>query len=132
VAQYNSSEYNTQGYSTTNNNPSTTPLQDSTYYNGFQYNEESYNGTPGVAWLQLSDSMPMIDSVAKSISKPLSESVSFLDTVSKSGTKVFTSFLSMEDQIIKEVLEKKVVEDVDIDIWLTIDKNDDNSSFREP
>ena len=129
---YNELTYNTEGYSTTNNSPSTIPAVDESY-NAFQYNGQQYNFESSVTLINLpSDLVGIVDTVSKTIVMlPITDSLSLGDVLRKGVNSTKNEFLGLDTHLTRRVNSKGLAENIDLDLWLSIDKNDNNPSFTE-
>lgn len=97
-------------------------------YGTFHYGFESL-----FSHVQLADSFSITDGVVTFNGDKIAvEAVAISDVLTKDGTKKLNDFVSiLETALSKEVTNKVLAEAVDLDLWLTIDRNDNNSKFTE-
>lgn len=103
-------------------------------YNEQKYNENQYNDNAIFSLINLpADIISIADNIiAKTITigSILAESLSTSGSLLKSIIKSTSDFLNTLEQITQKNIDiKGLADDLDIDLWLTIDKNDDNSKF---
>jgi len=132
---YNLNQYNAQGYSTTNNSPQPI-IVTGTKYNSIQYNDEAYNFLPTFAAIDLFDAITITDSslVKKVVNKPIAGSLTLSEQITgKTIGKKVNDTLGLLEVAFTSGIGKVVAENLDIDVWLSIDADsDDKSDFMEP
>lgn len=105
-------------------------------YNTQEYNEGQYNVDSSVAVLNLSiDSFPLAEALLGKtiiIGQVFSEPLSMSDALTKDLSIRKIDFLTILEQSTKKNVDLKgLIDTLDIDLWLTIDRNDNNSKFTE-
>lgn len=105
-------------------------------YNTRQYNSAQYNTDALFSVINLpADVFSIVDNtVVKTVTigAIFAESLSMSESIAKSISRPTSDFLVMLEQITKKNVDiKGLADSLDIDLWLTIDKNDNNSKFTE-
>lgn len=127
--QYNKTKYNLDYYNELEN-LFDTPLVLGSGYNTFEYNEHQYHQDSNVVVFTLTDSIGLSENpIGKSANKVTAETLPISEILTKNVNKSTSEFLGLVDQLARSVDNKGLAETLDIDLWLDIDKNDDNSPF---
>jgi hypothetical protein len=91
-------------------------------YNTFQYNTSQYNADTTFYVLNCIEAIASVDTESEYFSKVLSDSSTLTDVLAKESAMYLTDPISMSDVLTKQITDKRFLETIRLQAWLSIKK----------